>query len=121
MAAEIEPQARRNILRLVETYCEATGFKVSGVSRRAHGDAGFFDLLKNQEQKHRKFGHRTDKKGSVTLRVYDQLISWFTTNWPPDTEFPELHDLMHSPKKLASEAPSSGTASLLKKLRGKVG
>lgn len=98
--ADIEPQARRNIIRVATAYCKATGFKMSGVSRRAHGDAPFLENLAEDERRYSVIGHRTGKKGSFTLRVYDQLIKWFKANWPPDnTDFPVLDDLHHTPKE----------------------
>jgi len=98
--ADIEPQARKNLLRLAETYAEAKGYKLATVSRRAHGDPRFFDSLKEQEQR----GERTDSKGSFTIRVYSKLITWFYSNWP-EIEFPELHDLTHDIERINYGAP----------------
>lgn len=95
--AEIEPQARRNLLKLAEVYCSAVRIgadkrpmRFTTLSRKASGDHRLFDALKAEERRYQAVGHRTNKKGSVTLRVYDQLILWFSSHWPPDTEFPEL-------------------------------
>jgi len=86
--AEIEPQARRNILRLADAYVKATGRSYSTVSRRAHSDPRFFDLLKKREV-------------SVTWRVTDKILSWFTQNWPPDTPEPILDEISFYPKGIS--------------------
>jgi hypothetical protein len=83
--AEIEPQARRNILKLAEAYCRVTNYQLSTVSRRAHSDPRFFDLLKK-------------KQVSVTWRVTDKILSWFTENWPDDTPMPHLDVIDFYPK-----------------------
>lgn len=104
--AEIEPQARRNLLRLAEAYCRGAKIGKAGasprmttLSRKASGDHRLFDALKAEERQYQRIGHRVTKKGSVTLRVYDQLIKWFAVNWPPDTAFPELDVLTHNPRE----------------------
>jgi len=81
--ADPEPQARRNLLKLSETYAEATGYKLATVSRNAHGDPRFFDTLKR--------GDRTGTRGSFTFRVYYKIITWFHSNWPEGVDFPELY------------------------------
>lgn len=96
--AEIEPQMRRNILKLAVAYAEAKKLKLATLSRQAHGDPPFFDRLKKDEAAYQKVGHRVDSRGSFTARVYDKLILWFDERWPADTEYPELDDLFHQPK-----------------------
>lgn len=115
--AEIEPQARRNLLKLAEVYCDAVRIgadkrpmRLTTLSRKASGDHRLFDALKAEERRYQAVGHRTNKKASVTLRVYDQLILWFSVHWPPDTEFPELAVFI-----LPSERNHHGTPSRVAK------
>lgn len=97
---EIEPQMRRNLLKVAEAYCKATGYKLSHVSRQAHSDSLFLDGLVKTERTYQRMGNRLGKQGSFTARVYDKMILWFAKNWPPDAtvEFPTLDDLTHTPK-----------------------
>lgn len=98
----IEPAARGNLIRLAEAWCAATGNSILTAGRYAHGDPPFFkDLI----ARHKKWMRdckpdriEGDRKGSVTFRVYDKILAWFTSNWPPDAAFPTLDDIFHNQK-----------------------
>ncbi len=86
---QLEPQARYNLLRLAHLYSNATRDKLIKISRRAHGDPRFFDMLLAEQRKKQ----RTNSKGSFTYRVYDKIVKWFLDNWPENADFPILDDL----------------------------
>ena len=97
----IEPAARENLIRLAQAWCEATGNTIMTCGRYAHGDPPFFIDMIARQKKWIKQGkpHRvdSDRKGSVTFRVYDKVLAWFKSSWPADAPFPELDDLYHNP------------------------
>jgi hypothetical protein len=111
-----EPQARENLLRYVNAWCEATGNKPISAGRYAHSDPNFFTDLASRHKRWLKDGKpdrvETDRKGSFTFRVYDRLVNWFENpaNWNgkfPD-KLPKLNDLGHYEKRKrnGSEIPA---------------
>ena len=98
--APIEPAARENLIRLAEAWCDATGNKLITAGRYAHSDPRFFVDLIARHKRWIKQGKPArldeDRKGSMTLRLYDRILAWFYDlgNWPDGTtydSFPELN------------------------------
>jgi hypothetical protein len=83
MTRPIEPPARANLLKLATAYCVQHDCDFRYVSRLAHGDAPFFDKLKQQD-------------GSFTARKYDEVVAWFTKQARAGVfKMPLLVDLKH--------------------------
>jgi hypothetical protein len=136
--AAIEAGCRRNLLTIARAYQAAVPQKngkpnkFSTISKYCRGDPRFFDTLEAQEAEYQRTGQRADKKGSFTLRIYDDVVLWFSKNWPPDVDYPTLEPInltegkQDGPKaKEAPEAPgkkgqgtqAGSTGDLLAKLR----
>lgn len=71
----MESELRNNLLRCAEAYAGARGIGLPTLARIAAGDWRFFDRLLDDEK-------------TFTARKYDEVISWFATNWPSDLPWP---------------------------------
>lgn len=71
----MEEELRLNLLRCAEAYASAKGMELSTLARLAAGDWRFFKNL-NADDK------------TFTARKYDEVLQWFSNNWPSDTEWP---------------------------------
>lgn len=87
-----EPIMRDNLLRFARAYAEARGVKLVTISALAYGEAPFFDMLVEQDRIEAAAtdGERPGRKGSFTMRKYDEVIAWFWENWPADVPMPKL-------------------------------
>ena len=72
----MEQELKDNLRRCAESFAAARGLKLPTIGRLAAGDWRFFERLDNDEK-------------SFTARKYDQVIGWFSENWPPDTKWPK--------------------------------
>lgn len=96
----IEPICRRNLLKFARAYQKAVPQKngkpnkLSTISKYCRGDPRFFETLEAQEAEFQRVGGRTDNKGSVTLRIYDDVVSWFKAHWPSGMEYPMLENII---------------------------
>lgn len=72
----METELRDNLLRCAETYAKSRGIGLPTLGRMAAGDWRFFSRL------------QTDSV-TFTARKYDEVISWFSDQWPPDKEWPD--------------------------------
>jgi len=99
MIADVELQARRNLLRVARRFAEAKGYKMITVSRYATGSPYLFDELQARED---AGGERADNKGSVTFRVYLKTLRWFDEHWPEGIESLTslLDDITHNPERI---------------------
>lgn len=86
----LESVLRSNMLLLAEAYREYRGLTLGGMSRQAHGDPNFFESLQTQQA----LDVREDRRGSFTLRKYDELATWFKAHWPPDLPVPPLQRIV---------------------------
>lgn len=88
----IEPILRDNLLLLARAYAQARDVKMVTISTLAYGEAPFFDMLIEQERLESEApdAERVGRKGSFTVRKYDEVVAWFDTNWPPGIEKPKL-------------------------------
>jgi hypothetical protein len=71
---------RQNLVALAEKFAEAEGVQLSTVSKRAYGNATFFDDLREGRQ-------------SISVRKVNDALAWFRENWPKGVEWPELPKL----------------------------
>lgn len=84
----MENELRINLLSCAETFAKAKGIGLPTLARRAAGDWRFFDRL-----------HADDK--TFTIRKYDEVVQWFSDNWPANTDWPAGFD---RPKQGAENA-----------------
>ena len=66
----------KNLLTLAGLYAQATSCAMTTLSKKAHSDSGFFGQLMAGEI-------------SFSATKYDQVVSWFARNWPPDLLWPD--------------------------------
>jgi len=71
----MERELKDNLLRCAETFAQVRGFALPTVGRLAAGDWRFFTRVQDEEK-------------SFTVRKYDEVIGWFSENWPPETKWP---------------------------------
>lgn len=72
---QMEKQLRDHLLALASQYVAFTGCGFSTLARRCRNDSGFFDRLQ-----------QIDK--SFTVRTFDEVVAWFSKNWPDGCEWP---------------------------------
>ncbi len=71
----MENELRHDLRSCAEAYAKARGIEIPTVGRLAAGDWRFFDRI-------------VDGK-SFTARTYDNVMRWFSTNWPDGSAWPE--------------------------------
>lgn len=71
----MEEELRLNLLRCAKTYAEARKLKLPTLARLAAGDWRFFSNLEADDK-------------TFTARKYDEVIQWFSDNWPVDADWP---------------------------------
>lgn len=71
----MEAELRRSLRAVANAFAEANGCALSTVSRRCRNDSGFFHRL-------------ADPSKSFTARTFDEVMQWFSTNWPDGSEWP---------------------------------
>lgn len=67
----MEKELRENLLLCAEAYARARGIGLPTIGRLAAGDWRFFARLREDEK-------------TFTARKYDEVIQWFSDNWPAD-------------------------------------
>lgn len=72
----MEEELSRDLLRCAEAYASAKEMELSTIARLAAGDWRFFKNLK------------ADNK-TFTVRKYDEVIQYFSNNWPSDKDWPK--------------------------------
>jgi hypothetical protein len=71
----MEKELIRNLLAVASAYRAAHGIELSTLARRAAGDWRFFENLGE--------GRKT-----FTARKYDDVMAWFSANWPAGATWP---------------------------------
>lgn len=71
----MEQDMRLHLRRCAETYADARKIGLATIGRLAAGDWRFFDRLLDDEK-------------TFTARKYDEVIDWFSVNWPSDADWP---------------------------------
>lgn len=74
---EMENDLRLILLQMANSFAEADGCGLSMVSRRCRNDSGFFSRIR-------------DPQKSFTVRTFDEVMRWFSVNWPEGAEWPEF-------------------------------
>jgi hypothetical protein len=71
----METELRSKLMACASAYASARKVSIATLGRLAAGDWRFFDRL-------------DDDGKTFTARKYDDVIRWFSDNWPPETEWP---------------------------------
>ena len=71
----MEQELIRNLLTLAQAYSAKRTVSLATLGRQAAGDWRFFD-------------HLCDSTKTFTARKYDQIMGWFSENWPEDLPWP---------------------------------
>lgn len=71
----MENELRDNLLACATAYAAVTPRGLSTLGRLAAGDWRFFDYLQ-------------DDSRTFTARKYDEVIQWFSANWPEAATWP---------------------------------
>jgi hypothetical protein len=69
----MEQELRRHLLTCAELYAAARKVEIVTVARLAANDWRFFDRLDDK---------------TFTIRKYDQVMGWFSENWPEGIDWP---------------------------------
>lgn len=64
------------MLTIARLYADAKSLPISTVSNLAARDSGFFGRIEREE-------------ASFTARKYDDVMGWFSDNWPASLAWPE--------------------------------
>ena len=75
LASAMEQEMRNHLCQCAEAFAAARQLELATVGRLAAGDWRFFDRV------------RDDAK-TFTARKYDEVIGWFSENWPSGEEWP---------------------------------
>lgn len=70
----MEQELQDNLFACGRAFAEGRGIGLSTVGRLAAGDGQFFERLRDG--------------ASFTARKYDQVIAWFSANWPEGATWP---------------------------------
>ena len=71
----MENDLRSSLIAVAEAFAAAEGCALSTVSRRCRNDSAFFRRI-------------ADVGKSFTLRTFDEVMQWFSDNWPGDADWP---------------------------------
>lgn len=71
----MEPELRHHLVACAAAYAKARDVEMATVGRLAAGDWRFFD--------------RIQAGSSFTARKYDEIIRWFSLNWPEGANWPD--------------------------------
>jgi hypothetical protein len=93
----LENTARQNLLAIAAAYGRAEKLSLSQVSKRCYGNAGFLDKFRKGEQ-------------TVSLEKMDEMLRWFSVNWPAEVRVPFLPALFMRvrPGKIPVDAHVAG-------------
>lgn len=72
----MEQELRAHLLACAEGYAAARKIGLPTIGRLAAGDWRFFDRLNDDEK-------------TFTAKKYDDVIAWFSDNWPEGAAWPE--------------------------------
>lgn len=71
----MENELRSNLLNCASAFAGAKEISLSTLGRLAAGDWRFFDNLTKDDK-------------TFTARKYDEVLQWFSANWPENTDWP---------------------------------
>lgn len=72
----MEREGKLHLCRTAEVYAAAKRIQLPTLGRLAAGDWRFFDRLSQDDK-------------TFTARKYDDVMRWFSLNWPADVEWPK--------------------------------
>lgn len=70
----METELRSNLMACASRYAEARSLSLSTIGRLVAKDGRFFDRL--------------DDGSTFTARKYDEVIAWFSAQWPEGVDWP---------------------------------
>lgn len=76
MEQSFEESCKQNLLKCAEAYADRKDVKLTTLGRIVTNDSPFFTRLH-------------DDRKNFTVRKYDEVISWFSSNWPSDLPWPD--------------------------------
>ncbi|ADH91767.1 conserved hypothetical protein [Ancylobacter novellus DSM 506] len=88
----MEQALREHLLSCFSVFVEARGITSATVGRLAAGDWRFFRRLADGT--------------NFTVRKYDEVMAWFSTNWPAGAEWPAKVPRPYVPPILPAAAPA---------------
>lgn len=71
----MEQEMRTTLVRCAEAYAEARAMSIHTVARLAAGDWRFFKRLHGDT--------------TFTARKYDEVMEWFSAEWPENAKWPK--------------------------------
>lgn len=71
----MEQELKSHLERLGGAFAEARGLALSTVGRLVANDSRFFARL--------------DDGKTLTIRKFDEVLAWFSANWPAGVDWPE--------------------------------
>jgi len=71
----MEETLRQHLIDLAATYEAATGASRATIGKRALNDNTFYA--------------RIEDGSGFTIKTFDNLVGWFSENWPADPAWPE--------------------------------
>jgi hypothetical protein len=71
----METELRSNLMACASAYASARSVSIATIGRLAAGDWRFFDRLDDADK-------------TFTARKYDDVVLWFSDNWPADAVWP---------------------------------
>ena len=83
--ATIARTMRSNMMALATAYAEATGSRLTAVSKRFYGHTAFFDGFA--------------EGASISIDKYDDVVTKMKEQWPSDAEWPSLRKVVISPPR----------------------
>lgn len=82
----MERRLTHHLLILCERYSSAKGIGDATIGKQCAADGRFFARLRDGK--------------TYTVRKYDEVLTWFSANWPRDVEWP---DCVERPELEAAE------------------
>ncbi|OOO15691.1 hypothetical protein [Agrobacterium pusense] len=70
----METQLADHLLTLSNAFCEAKALGESTVGRHCAADSRFFSRIRDGK--------------TFTAKKYDEVVSWFSSNWPDGCDWP---------------------------------
>ncbi|MBR1193214.1 hypothetical protein [Bradyrhizobium sp. AUGA SZCCT0160] len=75
MEQSFEESCKQNLLKCAEAYAGRKEVKLTTLGRIIANDSPFFARLH-------------DDRKNFTVRKYDEVINWFSSNWPDGLDWP---------------------------------
>lgn len=72
----MEQTLKDNLITCAVAFADKKGIALSTLGRIAANDSPFFDRLR-------------DGRKTFTARKYDEIMEWFSCNWPEDLDWPK--------------------------------